>query len=437
MAIETNALTGVIDIDSDSAPTVERDRLYRLWEEGNWSAKALDFTRDAVDWREKLTDQQRQAVNWNYSMFLDGEESVTSTLAPFMEALTSYEDRVFLATQIADEARHHVFFDRFIREVMGIGQGDLASTLAATRPNLSWGYTQIFSELDRVADRLRRHPRNLPLLAQGFAIYHLTVEAMLAHTGQHFLRDYGTHNDLFPGFTTGINFVARDETRHIAFGIQALRELVTQHPECKAAAIEMFNRILPWASGVFTPPGMDWEYITCLGYTPQEVFTFGIRSIETKMRRAGIDPSEVRELVKLGYADPPAQQAERVITLIEGGVLGTNATPQPTEITLDALFAATERLAAWTQASKPSTPATIQWQFSDAAPRYLELRGDTAPQAGTGLAEHPALTLRSTAADWVQISTGRLSQTQAVVSRRLRIAGDWGLALRLPQILPV
>lgn len=437
MAIETNALSGVVDIDSDSAPTIARDRLYRLWEEGHWSAKALDFTQDAIDWRERVTEQQRQAILWNYSMFLDGEESVTSTLAPFMEALTSYEDRVFLATQIADEARHHVFFDRFMREVMGIGQDDLASTLAATHPNLSWGYTQIFTELDRMADRLRRHPRDLPLLAQGFAIYHLTVEAMLAHTGQHYLRDYGSQHERFPGFAQGINFVARDESRHIAFGVQTLRELVTQHPECKAAAIAIFNRILPWAAGVFTPPAMDWGYITCLGYTPHEVFTFGLRSLETKMRRAGIEPGEVRELVKLGYADPPAQQAERVITLIEGGVLGTDAAPHPTEATLDTLFAATERLATWTQAGKPSAPATIQWHFSDAAPRYLELGGVIGPRMGSGQADQPTLTLRATAADWVRIATGRLSQPQAVLSRRLRITGDWGLALRLPQILPV
>lgn len=271
MTTDARELNGFIDIDSEASPLVERDRLYRLWEEHNWSAKNLDFTQDAIDWQEKHTEQQRRAILWNYAMFLDGEESVTVTLAPFLNAVPRYEDRIYLATQVADEARHHVFFDRFLREVCHIGQ-DYQSTLEATRSQLNWGYRQVFTELDRVSDRLRRSPNSLPLLAQGVALYHLVVEGMLAHSGQHFLRDYSSKTGLFPGFSQGITMISRDESRHIAFGIQLLRELVTSKPECKAAALEILERVLPWASGVFAPPNCDWEYVTCLGYSPQEVF---------------------------------------------------------------------------------------------------------------------------------------------------------------------
>jgi ribonucleotide reductase beta subunit family protein with ferritin-like domain len=107
MASRLEPLVGTIDIDSEAAPAVERDRLYRLWEEGNWSAKSLNFTQDAIDWREKLTEKQRQAVLWSYAPFLDGEESVSVTLAPFVEAPPRPEDKIFLATQLADEARHY------------------------------------------------------------------------------------------------------------------------------------------------------------------------------------------------------------------------------------------------------------------------------------------------------------------------------------------
>lgn len=437
MATESDQLTGMIDIDSDSAPNVERDRLYRLWEEGNWSAKALDFSQDALDWRERLDDHQREAVIWNYSMFLDGEESVTVTLAPFMNAVTRYEDRIFLGTQIADEARHHVFFDRFLREVAGIGN-DLASTLTITKPNLTPGYLNVFSELDRVSARLCRTPHSLPLLAQGVTLYHLVIEGMLAHTGQHYLREYGQKNQIFPGFSKGINFVARDESRHIAFGIQLLRDLVTTRPECKAAAITMLNRVLPWAAGVFVPPNLDWSYITQLGYTAQEVFAFSLRSIETKLKRAGIQPSEVLELVKIGYADPHPVQAERMMTLIEGGVLGSqDDPPAPSEKTLDALFNSIGNVAAWAQERQPvKRPLSIQWKLDGAEPRYLELGGSERPQVKTGRFTHPTLTLHTTSHDWVRISSGHLNQQRAILTRRLKLEGDWSLALRLPKILP-
>ena len=428
-------LAGVIDIDSETAPPVERDRLYRLWEEGGWSAKALDFTQDAIDWHTKLSEDQRRAALWNYAMFLDGEESVTVTLAPFLTAARRPEDKVFLATQIADEARHHVFFDRFLREVCGVGH-DLASTLAATRPSLSWGYRRVFGELDRASDTLRRNPRSLPALASGITLYHLVVEGMLAHTGQHFLREYAARDQIFPGFGEGITLVARDESRHIAFGIQLLRELVTGSSACKAAAIATLNRALPWATGVFTPPSADWSYIRATGFTPREVFEFGIRSVETKIRRAGIEPTEVRALVQLGCAHPVADQAARAIALVEGAVVGTDEPPRVTEAAMDAVFAGVRDVAVWTRPRHAGLRATIQWRFTGACPRYLCLDGDV-PEVGTGEVERPTVTLACDAGDWVRIAGGRLDQRQAILTRRLRVAGDWGLALRLPRLLPV
>jgi hypothetical protein len=436
MTTEFEPLAGVIDIDTENASDPEKDRLYRLWEEGNWSATALDISQDIVDWQEKFTEHQRKVVLWNSSMFLDGEESVTVTLAPFMNAVTSYEDRIFLATQIADEARHHVFFDRYLREVCGIGK-NMTNTLDIVRPDLTCGYKKVFNELDRVADRLRLDPHNKPLLAQGVTLYHLVVEGMLAHTGQHYLRNYVERNAIFPSYRQGIGLLTRDESRHIAFGIRLLRELVTSDPTCKLAAIHLLNRVLPWAAGVFVPPNLDWTYITSMGYTPQEVFAFAIRSIETKLSRAGIQPGEVLALVKLGHADPPTAQADRIITFIEGGILGTDKAPQVDENTLDALFASMCNVAAWTRPRFRNLHATIQWIFDDAQPRYLELGTEGGSHVVSGNATRPNLTLRCTARDWGYITRGDLSTQRAAVTRRLRISGNWQLALKLPQILPV
>lgn len=436
MVLKTDPLPDTIDIDSDAAPTVERDRLYRLWEAGNWSAKSLDFTQDIADWRERLDDEHRRAVLWSYALFLDGEESVTVTLAPFVNAARKPEDKIFLATQIADEARHHVFFDRWLREVAGIGH-DMASTLAGTQPNLTWGYRQVFAELDRVSDLIRRRPWDQALLAQGVALYHLVVEGMLAHTGQHFFREFGAREQIFPGFQLGIAHVQRDESRHIAFGIQILRDLVTQSDECRDAAVSMLDKVLPWATGTLTPPGLDWSYISSFGNDHFDVFAFGIRSIETKLRRAGIEPSAVLALVKLGYSDPPLEQAARSVALVEGGVIGTDADPQITEATMDAIFTGVRNVATWTQPRHPTLRAAIQWIFDGAQPRYLVLDGHAAPRVAIGELPSPTLTLRCSASDWARIAGGRLDQTWALLSRRLRITGDWSLALRMSEVLPV
>src|SRR5262249_23709422 len=124
------------EIERESGPSIDVTRLYRLWETNPWSAYAIDFSRDGTDWRERMTPEQRAAARWHYAQFLHGEEAVARTLAPFVAAMPTQEQRVFLATQIVDEARHHVFFSRFTREVMGAGD-DMASALAAVRPDLT------------------------------------------------------------------------------------------------------------------------------------------------------------------------------------------------------------------------------------------------------------------------------------------------------------
>ncbi len=430
---DSDLLAGTIDVDREIGD-VGSDRLYRLWEEGAWSARSLDFTRDAIDWRERVTPEQQQAFLWFAAQFLDGEESVTVTLAPFMEPLTRPEDRVFLATQIADEARHQVFFDRYVREVAGIGV-DFSTAIVATRPYLSAGYVQVFDELDRVAVRLRRHPHDLPLLAQGITLYHIVIESMLAHTAQHFLRAFCQREHLLTGFSQGIHYIARDESRHIAFGVQTLHRLVTENAECASAALAMLDRVLPAAAGGFVPPLNDWAWFTRLGFTAAELYTFGLRSLQTKLRRAGIAPERVLQLAKLGFQRTPAEQTERLIRLIEGGAVVSTAEPTPNELTLDALFEATRDVARFTGGAEQGV---IQWIFDEPfQPRFLDLAGADGPVIGTGMVAAPRLTLTCTAADWIRIATRQLGQTSAVISRKLKVSGDWRFALRLPAILPM
>src|SRR2546423_15682389 len=164
---------------------ISYEDLYERWEKGNWSATALDFTRDRVDWHETFSDLERKAALWNYSMFFHGEDSVTDNLSPYIDAAPREEQKYFLATQQVDEARHAVFFGRFMREVVE-ADDSLAGALEATRRHLTWGFRKVFARLDRMADELRAD-RSKPKLAQAVALYHIVIEASLAQPGQHFI----------------------------------------------------------------------------------------------------------------------------------------------------------------------------------------------------------------------------------------------------------
>src|SRR3954449_3206097 len=163
---------------------ISYDDLYARWERGNWRATEIDFGQDRVDWRERLTEEQRRSALWLYTLFFHGEDSVTDNLSPYIDAAPLEEQKYFLTTQQVDEARHAVFFKRFLHEVVGVGDGTLGGVLRATVGELSWGHRQVFGRLDQMADELRKD-RSPVQLAKAVTLYHLIVEAGLAQSGQH------------------------------------------------------------------------------------------------------------------------------------------------------------------------------------------------------------------------------------------------------------
>src|SRR5947209_8794885 len=234
---------------SSAPPTLVADQisyetLYERWEHGNWRATEIDFATDRAQWHGTFSELERRAAMWIYSMFFHGEDSVADNLSPFIDAAPHEEQKYFLATQQVDEARHAVLFARFMREVAEAAP-DTAGSLAATRPHLTWGFRKVFERLDRMADELRRD-RSRPKLAQAIALYHFVIEASLAQPGQHLIDESLSRRELLPGFRQGIANVARDEQRHIAFGVKMIADLVREDPDCRPAIEELMREILPY-----------------------------------------------------------------------------------------------------------------------------------------------------------------------------------------------
>ncbi len=417
--------------DLERSEVISYERLYRLWEENNWSATAIDFSVDSEHWRERLDERQREAALWNYALFLVGEESVARTLTPVADAAPGYPEQIFLTTQIVDETRHHVFFDRFLREVAGKGT-DTQTTLDAMDPYLTWGFRQVFAELDRVTEALRRKPKDLPLLTQTIALYHLVIEGLLAIPGQHFIQRYLKNYRLLPGFSEGIDNVSRDEARHVAFGVKFLGDLAHTSGECRAAAIEMWNRVLGWTAGVFIPPNFDSSYVECFGFTLEEVYAFGMRSFYTKIKRIGIDPSEVQMLSRIDPDLPFDERARRVWALIRAGVIGDDRRePEMTPEAFEVLFEGVARSTDIEVARTLGGP--VEWDFTDAEPWHLVVT-DGHAEAKPGRVGNPALRLRVSSADWAKIAVGRADPRRALLTRKLRLRGTLANKARLPKL---
>ena len=409
-----------------AADQVSYEDLYARWEQGNWRATEIDFTVDRDHWKNTFTEMERRAALWTYSMFFYGEDAVADNLSPYIDAAPREEQKYFLATQQVDEARHAVLFSRFMREVAETGP-DTASSLAATQPQLTWGFRKVFDRLDRMADELRRD-RSKPKLAQAVTLYHIIIEASLAQPGQHFIDESLTKRELLPGFRAGIANVAKDEQRHIGFGVKLIADLTREDPECEPAIADLLREILPYTAAVFVPPGWDERYVTLFGFTLEDVYTHGADAIDSRLRAAGLDPSKMR--IGLPFDIPPRERADRALTLLRSGYLGApNGHIKPNAEATAMLFDGLRR-----QIDTSVAPGTtIQWNFTDAEPWHLRIdNGATA--ASPGRVEAPDLTFRCSFDTWLDLAAGRIDPWRAVATGRMRPTGKLRLLLRAPKL---
>ena len=241
--------------DRGEARLLSYRELYELWERQQWRVQDIDFSQDRVDWHERIEPEERFQRMYGLSSFFVGEQRVAEELGPMMRAAPNEEMRIFLCTQIADEARHVAFFNRFYAEVGVLESDSLAGRLEETSAHLNQNFHSLFDEMLRArVDRLAEEPEDLGTLVEAVTLYHMVIEGALALTGQHFIITFNEEEGTLPGFVEGFNNVARDEHRHVAFGARFLREMVRRDPRHRDAIQRTLAESASAVDGVLVPP---------------------------------------------------------------------------------------------------------------------------------------------------------------------------------------
>ncbi|MGZ8666244.1 MAG: ribonucleotide-diphosphate reductase subunit beta, partial [Solirubrobacterales bacterium] len=279
------------------------EQLYALWEQRNWRAHELDFSVDQEQWLAAATDAQRETA-WSMSSFYVGEERVAADLAPFVLAAPSGEAEAFLATQLVDEIRHAVFFDRWAAEVMALSAEDMRSRLAEAEATMAGAWHFVFDDgLRDVAQRMLKRPDDLGLFVEGIVIYHMVTEGVLAMTGQRSILDYLGRHSLYPGFQQGFSLVEQDEHRHIAFGVRFLRDVVRERPEMREVILSTLTRLLPEAAKVFCPLHQDPRSFMSYDFSSEQIYGFAYMALKRRMDVVGVEIPPAEELMP-GPIDP-------------------------------------------------------------------------------------------------------------------------------------
>jgi ribonucleoside-diphosphate reductase beta chain len=290
-----------VQMDSYLAPDVDSTSLYRRWEKQQWAVADLDFSTDQQQWGT-LDEGQRESVRRTMILFFIGEQAVTDTLSPILHAAPQEDERIFLATQIADEARHTVFFQRFFDEVLEV-RGGLSSALTVVGPEATRGFRRIFeTDLIDATEAVRRNPRDIRSWVEAVVTYHLVIEGYLALTGQRALLRFFRSVGLMPGFTAGFTAVARDESRHIGFGVLALRRRVREDPElARAITLKILELAEPTVMTVVDPETLlrlahPSEIPEEMRQDPTELRAFAIESLAKRLRAVGVSDGAIADI---------------------------------------------------------------------------------------------------------------------------------------------
>jgi ribonucleoside-diphosphate reductase beta chain len=241
--------------------------LYQQWERQHWVAQEIDFSRDRADWLA-LTDQERWQWFWlaGFSHFRQSETAAVVCLASLLPCLPRSEQQRFLGTQIADECRHAVFFERFHREVLSaalptVEQGSLS---------ISPAYRALFFDLATEAVRQAVSDGSFSKLAiAAFQIF-IVLEGSIALASFSVIRRLLAKTDRFPGLLAGMTHAHQDEVRHAQFGVSLLREIFAEDPSARDAVADHMRKILPLFSEVLQPRQARKDILQALGLNPLE-----------------------------------------------------------------------------------------------------------------------------------------------------------------------
>jgi ribonucleoside-diphosphate reductase beta chain len=200
--------------------------------------------------------------------------------------------RIFLCTQIADEARHVAFFDRFYSEVGIFETEDIQQRLDASWEHTTEQFEVLFDQLlKQRTDRLAVEPEDLETMVEAVTIYHMVVEGMLALTRQHFIIEYNEREGTLPGFVEGFTNVARDEHRHVAFGARFLRDMAQKDEKYRDAIQRTLIEVGPAADGVLKPKwmaDMADDEPTPFGVSMNDTREFAMTALSRRMKVIGL-----------------------------------------------------------------------------------------------------------------------------------------------------
>ena len=273
---------------------------------GTWDPQALDFSSDRSDWIA-FSDTERDFLLRTLSLFQAGEEGVTSDLLPLIMTVAGegrIEEEIYLTSFLWEEAKHVEFFRRWLDEV-ALAPQDLERYLTPS-------YKQLFLvELPASLNALKTD-QSVEAQIRASVTYNMIIEGVLAETGYHGFRQSLEANNKLRGLLDGIRLTARDESRHIRYGVFLLDRLINQSADGWDVMNQRMNELLAPAMSVI---GEFWESYDDehgpFGQRMETYLDYASSQFDKRMKVLERDRGKsIEDIVKAAVADMSAESPD-------------------------------------------------------------------------------------------------------------------------------
>jgi ribonucleoside-diphosphate reductase beta chain len=207
--------------------------MYRNAIKNTWTVEEVDFSTDVADLANRLTEAERHLINRLVAFFATGDSIVSNNLVlNLYKHINSPEARMYLSRQLYEEALHVQFYltllDTYISEPKEREKAfDAIENIPSIRRKgefcLRW--IDSINDLTELKTKADRKQFLLNLICFATCIEGLFFFAAFAYV--YFLRSRGLLN----GLAAGTNWVFRDESAHMNFAFEVIKQVRTEEPD--------------------------------------------------------------------------------------------------------------------------------------------------------------------------------------------------------------
>lgn len=205
---------------------------YRNGLANHWIPDEVPMQADIQLWKsDRLSEDERLVIKRTLGFFATAESLVANNLAlAIFKYVTNAECRQYLLRQAFEEAVHtHTFL--YVVESLGLDEGEIFNMYheipsVARKDEFEMQYTRSLYESNFTTETVE----GLQSFLENLVAFYIIMEGIFFYSGFAMMLSFHRRN-MMTGIGTQFQYILRDETIHLNFGIDLINGIKSENPE--------------------------------------------------------------------------------------------------------------------------------------------------------------------------------------------------------------